>query len=178
MNEDQINNIMMDAPIPGESLTSSPEKKQPWERAPEFTNYEKAQEYIFEMLMENAEDTVDIIDQGVPLSLLATQAAMTGFAKGKWNPDLMLLLIEPALYTLIFICEQAGIDYVLDFDEEFENLPAETRMHAEHYMQKVVPKVLKNVESKLGDQEIEDVLPPSLLAKAGEEPNMVEEGVE
>ena len=35
-----VDKSMMDAPIPGESLTTSPDSPRPWETAPEFVDYE------------------------------------------------------------------------------------------------------------------------------------------
>lgn len=179
MEKEKFDQMMLDAPIPGESLVASPEEQKPWERPPEYTDYDKAQEFLFESIMERTDEVIDLIGNGIPLSFLATATVMSGIAKGKWNPDLMLLLIEPALYILIFVSEQAGIDYVLDFDEEFEQLDPETRLEAENYISKVVPQVLKDVEAKLGDADIEEVLPPSLLDKVEPQEQLTpEQGVE
>ena len=41
-----------------------------------------------------------------------------GFQAGKWNPDLMLMLIEPTIYMLLAIAEQIGIDPVLDREDD------------------------------------------------------------
>ena len=42
-----------------------------------------------------------------------------GYTQGLWNPDLMLLLIEPTIYLLIAIADYADIkDYVLYEGEE------------------------------------------------------------
>jgi hypothetical protein len=39
-----------------------------------------------------------------------------GFQEGKWSPDLMLLLIEPTIYIVMWLADQAGIDATLDSD--------------------------------------------------------------
>ena len=43
-----------------------------------------------------------------------------GFTEGKWNPDLMLMLIEPIAYMIMGLLERAGVnDYtVIEDDEE------------------------------------------------------------
>ena len=46
------------------------------------------------------------------------QIVYAGFKSGKWNPDLMLLLIEPLMYVIIALCEKAGVDYTLYSGEE------------------------------------------------------------
>lgn len=112
---------MFSAPIPGESLTHSPDNPRPFEQPPEYTNVEQAQEWIFSNLTseDNVEQLIDFIGDGIPVDMLATQIVFTGFANGKWTPDLMLLLIEPTIYILLFIAEQAGIDYILSDEDEY-----------------------------------------------------------
>ena len=41
-----------------------------------------------------------------------------GFRNGKWNPDLMMLLIEPVAYTLMALAERVNVDYVVEEDDE------------------------------------------------------------
>ena len=43
-----------------------------------------------------------------------------GFREGKWNPDLMMMLIEPFMYLLMALAEKAGID--LYFMVPLENI--------------------------------------------------------
>ena len=48
---------------------------------------------------------------------LAQITLYAGFYKGKWNPDLMMLLMEPVIYMIMALAERAGVEYRLD-DEE------------------------------------------------------------
>ena len=41
-----------DRPIPGQSLTNSPDQKYPWETPPQFTNVTEAQLYLFAELTQ------------------------------------------------------------------------------------------------------------------------------
>jgi hypothetical protein len=161
--------IKFDAPIPGQSLTQNPESPMPYERPPEFVDYEQAQEYLFDKMTDTSDDIIDLIADGIPLSIMAVSAVFSGFAEGKWNPDLMMLLIEPALYILMFIAEQSGVEYVLDTDEEFRYLPAESRMKAESFLSDAVKDVAKKIQSETASADIRDVMPESLLAKVEEE---------
>ena len=45
----------------------------------------------------------------MPISDIAQMLLFTGFVKGKFNPDLMTLLIEPTMYMLLAIAEKVGI---------------------------------------------------------------------
>ncbi len=48
--------------------------------------------------------------------MLAQVYLTKGFQEGKWNPDLMLLLIEPTIYLLMWLASQVDIDFQLDSD--------------------------------------------------------------
>jgi hypothetical protein len=107
-------------PIPGQSLTNSPDESYPWESPPEFTNFKTALEYITgELLNEEVYMPImEAVDDGVPLSDITTQLLYVGFREGKWNPDLLLLLVEPVMYVLMALAEKADIEYVLYGGEE------------------------------------------------------------
>mgnify|MGYP006893326309 FL=1 len=107
-------------PIPGQSLTNSPDEPRPFETAPEYTNFKKALDYIVgELLQEEVMiPIVSAIGQDVPITDVATQMLYVGFREGKWNPDLLMMLVEPVMYVLMALCEKAGVDYKLYGDEE------------------------------------------------------------
>ena len=107
-------------PIPGQSLTSNPEEVRPFEGAPEFTNFKEALDYtVSELLEEEAYmSIVSAIDDGVPIIDLVMQITYVGFREGKWNPDLMMMLVEPLIYTLMALAEKADIEYRIDSDDD------------------------------------------------------------
>lgn len=158
--------MMFDAPIPGQSLTNSPDNPYPFERPPEFVDLQKATDYLFEKLMDKdlSADVIDLIADGVPISILATATVFRGFAEGKWTPDLMLLLLEPTMYILLFMAEQAGVDYVLEGPmDDAMNIDPKMAMKAEskltQAMRATTEKVGKsdmpaNLESLLGRGEM------------------------
>ena len=125
--DDTENKVSFNAPIPGESLTTSPDTPYAWERPPKFTDEEKAMEQLYLLLTEKPRLTelVKLIDDGIPLDEIAQIILYKGYTEGQYNPDLMLLMIEPTIYLLISIADYAGIkDYVLydgeDDDPETE----------------------------------------------------------
>jgi hypothetical protein len=166
-----IEDILFDAPIPGQSLTQSPDNPMPYERPPEYTNLEKAQEWLIDLMMDMGPEIAEQLNIGIPAAFIGTHFAMMGAINGKWNPDLMILLIEPAIYTVLFIAETAGIDYVLDFDEEFEQLDPSSRVKAEGHMQKVIKQVTAGIEENVGEGSVLEALPPSLLSQVKETPD-------
>lgn len=111
--------FLFEAPVPGQSLTNSPDNPYPWEKSPEITSVRVATEKIFfDLLKEDNLTTVaTLMSQKTPVADIANLLLTAGFQKGKWNPDLMLNLLEPTMYMLMAIAEKAGIDPVLTRDE-------------------------------------------------------------
>tara|TARA_R100000315_G_C5235252_1_gene146892 strand:- start:1526 stop:2047 length:522 start_codon:yes stop_codon:yes gene_type:complete len=112
----------MNRPIPGQSLTEDPDSPASYVSTPEYTDQQEALEWIFERIMsEEAYPTIiEALENDVPVMELTQYLLFTGFNEGKWNPDLLLLLIEPTAYLIMAIAERADVDYVVSEDEEEE----------------------------------------------------------
>jgi len=111
--------------IPGQSLTNDPQQPYNWEKPAEYSNPNEAMLYIFESLTvpETTTNTLLSISNGVGIIDIASIVLYSGFLEGKWNPDLMTLLMEPTMYMLMALAEKAEIDYVLDAgDDEQDTL--------------------------------------------------------
>ena len=110
-----------DNPIPGESLTSSPDTAKSWERPPQYVNEDRAMEALYLLLTDQDKlpDLIKLIDSGTPIDEIAQIILYQGYTAGQYNPDLMLAMIEPTIYLLISIADYAEIkDYVLYEGEE------------------------------------------------------------
>ena len=166
------------APIPGESLTASPDTPTAWERPPEFTDQEDAMRAVYLELTE--QDTlrklINIISEGVALDEIAQVVLYKGYRSGKFNPDMVLLLAEPTIYLLIAIADYADIkDYVL-YEGEEEDDP-DTQIPGDDVTPINMDEDDEVVEEKT--EPTEEVLGESLLAKVKQElPGKVEAAVE
>ena len=111
--------FLFEGPTAGQSLTNDPSNPYPWEKAPEMTSVKIATEKIFfDLLKEDNLTTVaTLMSQKTPVADIANLLLTAGFQKGKWNPDMMLNLLEPTMYMLMAIAEKAGIDPVLTRDD-------------------------------------------------------------
>ena len=109
-------NLTRGRAIPGQSLTNSPDEPHAWERPPEFTEVRKAMYEIFEILTEkeNLANSLLSLSKGVSVIDISSIVLYTGFIEGKWNPDLMMLLMEPTMYMVMALADKAEIDYVMD----------------------------------------------------------------
>ena len=80
-----------------------------------MTSVKVATEKIFFDLLkkDNLTTVATLMSQKTPVVDIANLLLTAGFQKGKWNPDMMLNLLEPTMYMLMAIAEKAGIDPVL-----------------------------------------------------------------
>lgn len=112
----------LDVPTPGESLTTDPENPRPYEQPPQFTDQQKAVDELFMRMTdsENIDHFLDLMRDEVPVENIAQVVLFEGFRQGMYTPDLMLLLIEPTIYILLYLADYAGIDNVILYpgDEE------------------------------------------------------------
>ena len=106
--------------IPGQSLTNDPSQPYNWEKAPEFTNAKEAMLYVFENLTvpETTANILLSLSKGIGVIDIASITLYTGFTEGKWNPDMMMLLMEPTMYMVMALAEKAELDFVMDSSEE------------------------------------------------------------
>jgi len=168
----------MQRPIPGQSLTNSPDTPYPWEQPTEFTEIQPAIESMFINLTEDDayEALVDIIDADNTIAEAAQIILFAGFEEGLWNPDLMTLLIEPTMYLIMALVERAGrVEYKIDRDpdeldeeEKAEEITAMEKLLSQTAIQAEEDKV-SGVKSGVLPTEIEKKLkeikvPESLLA--------------
>ena len=104
----------MNRATPGQSLTTSPDEPKAWEQSPEYVNLQEALDYVVGFLIEEKTyvSIVGAIGRGIPISDVVQQILYGGFQNGKWNPDLILMLVEPLMYVLMALCEKAGVKYI------------------------------------------------------------------
>lgn len=172
-------------PIPGQSLASNPDEPRPFEGPPEFTNFKEALDYtVVELLEPEAYlSLMGAVGDNVPILDLVMQITYVGFREGKWNPDLMLMLIEPLIFVLMSLAEKAGIEYRIDSEDDDEDDDTLFEERAKNIADVAKEKLQNSNKSPSGliNQEIlqkieEAEVPESLLAKT-EEP-ISEEGTE
>ena len=112
-------------PIPGQSLTNDPENPAPYEKAPKFTSVHAASEYLWESFIEPRAyvGLMGSVADGVPIMNIVQIVLFNEFQKGSWNPDLMLMLVEPTAYMIMALAERLDLEmtiYTGDLEDEDE----------------------------------------------------------
>ena len=147
-------------PIPGQSLTNSPDTQQAWEQPPRTTNIKEARELMFLEILkeENLQTIIVLMNDGMSIAQLTEMLLFIGFTKGQFNADLMMLLAEPTMYMLLAIAEAVGIEPPINRDDlinaEEEDLDeeetAEVTQLATQMEDKIRnPKRLEDLQSQL-----------------------------
>ena len=116
----QMEDVMMEGPVPGQSLTNSPDQAYPWEGEPKYTSVKDAREEIFLQLLDpkKLEGVQQLMMNEVSVNAIAQMVLTDGFKTGKFNPDLMLNLLEPTMYMLMAIAEKSGIEPVIESEND------------------------------------------------------------
>jgi len=168
--------------IPGQSLTNSPDQPYNWEKPTEYTNPREAMLYVFETLTvpETTTNVLLSLSNGVGVIDIASITLYAGFLEGKWNPDLMMLLMEPTMYMIMALAEKADID----FDLEAGDRENPTEMSAESQLETItsgvseLDKMRQIASSRVSPQSVpqevrtiieKTELSPSLLERVEEE---------
>ena len=177
-NQEKLNELVSlsskGAPIPGQSLTNSTENPYSWEKPPEFTNPREALDDVVGSIMqpEAMKNIVSALAQGAAVADLGTAILYAKFNEGKITPDVMMMLAEPVMYTIMAIGEEANIQYNIegndldefdeeDNDEEFKGKVNEFR----NVLTDIKKGATKNIEPSKIDS---NVVPESILAQVKE----------
>lgn len=101
---------ILKGPIPGQSLTQSPEMRGPWESAPKFTTPSQAIDHLFSTVTSKgfieAYDTLLAKDKKFYTDELVTNMLSEGFINGLWTVDTMMLLVEPLTIMMVWCAAQ------------------------------------------------------------------------
>jgi len=146
--EDYFNQARFDGPIAGQSLMEDPSNARPDEKPPVFTALKPALEYTWSKLIEqeNYVRLMNLIANEVPILTLSKGITFVGVRDGKWNPDMMMLLIEPVAYMLIALAERQSIPMVI-YEGEEEDEEAEEEVMGTSIEQARLDELKSNAEA-------------------------------
>ena len=152
-------------PVPGQSLTNSPDSQQPWEQPPKMTSIKEATERMFLEILkeENLEAIVNLLDDGMSVAKVTEMLLFIGFSKGEFNADLMMLLAEPTMYMILAVAEGVGIDPAINDDDAADEISEEATVEENAEVESFLkaregalrnPKGLEDLQDNLARTEI------------------------
>jgi len=168
--------------IPGQSLTNSPDQPYNWEKPAEYSNPREAMLYVFESLTvpETTTNVLLSLSNGVGVMDIASIILYSGFLEGKWNPDLMTLLMEPTMYMVMALAEKADIPYSLEAGDDKAPVEmsgdkaVETLQKGINELDKIRNVAVSRVNPQSVPQDVREIieeteLSPSLLERVKEQ---------
>ena len=157
--------------IPGQSLTNNTEQPYPWETPPDFANPREALDDVVGSIMqpEAMKNIVSALAQGGAVADIGTAILYAKFNEGKISPDVMMLLAEPVMYTIMAIGEEANIKYNIegnDLDEFDDEDDAEDFDNKVNEFRNVLTDIKKGATKNIEPSKIDsNVVPESILAQ-------------
>mgnify|MGYP003636983918 FL=1 len=102
----------LDAPIPGQSLTTEP-KSRPWEQPPKYTTTEEALSFYIPRLSdaELMAPMVDVMEDGTTVVAVADMIQSSGVMNGLHTLDVGILISPVLVELLITQAQLADIEY-------------------------------------------------------------------
>jgi|TARA_R110000764_G_scaffold196201_1_gene281356 hypothetical protein len=126
-----LNEPMLDAPIPGQSLTGEPGSK-PWEQPPKLTTVEEVvNKYI--PMFENEDLVIDFVNQmeaGIPITTIVSVLTKSGVMAGAHSIDTGLIASPVLVEMLISVAEASEIEYKIGTEKVKSDKPRMSAIQA------------------------------------------------
>ena len=141
--------------VPGQSLTNNPSQPYAWETPPRYTNVQEAATTIFADMTEeeNFIPLMTALKSGNSVVDIASTILYRGFQLGQFNPDMMLLLMEPVMYMIMALAERVGLGDLLGYEgeqkeEEYDEDEKEEKLN-------LLKNTIKNKLNQVSEQSLE-----------------------
>jgi hypothetical protein len=117
--------VMIDAPIAGQSLTAELGNR-PWQKPAQYTTVEDALDFYIPRLtdVDMQDDLMNVIELGIPLTTIADALQSGGTMDGKHTIDVGILIIPVLIETLAYLAEEQGVEYVTGTEKEISDTPS------------------------------------------------------
>ena len=136
---------LLDAPIAGQSLTAELGGR-PWQQPPQYATVEQAIQYHVPRLInpEVLEDIMNVIETGIPLTVIAQSLQGGAVMQGKHSVDVGILITPVLMETLAYLAEEQGVEYNMGTELQTDDTPSESAIA-------LALKKLRKEREKLGE---------------------------
>jgi hypothetical protein len=110
---------MLDAPLPGHSLTHELGAR-PWQQPAQYTTVEQVLDYYIPRLDsdEVSEQLINVLEMGIPVTTIANTMQLGGVMEGKHSIDTGMLVLPVLIELIMLIGDVAKVDYVSGLEKE------------------------------------------------------------
>jgi hypothetical protein len=163
---------LIDAPIPGQSLTSEPGAR-PWENPAKYSTVEETLEFYIDNLSQPQKmaEMLDKIEEGAPLTLIADTLQTIGVSKGLHSLDVGILITPVLIEFMKAAAEQAEVEYVVGSEAEdmanSDEDEAMARMVAREVLTEKKP--VDDMMMETEDTPVPEDMPKGLMSRRGEQ---------
>lgn len=123
-----VNNreVILDAPIPGQSLTAEP-KSRPWRRPYRFATVDEAVEFYVPMFSDETFTglLVEQMENGIPLTTIAEILTTSNVMEGNHSIDVAVLVSPVLIEAMEYIADVAGVAPVIGTESELYSTVAQ-----------------------------------------------------
>lgn len=147
--------MMMQGPIPGNSLTDEPGAFA-WEQPPMMNDPEQVLDHYMKGLTseEIADNILDMLDIGMPISVVSATILDRGIMEGLHTVDMKLIVQPQIALVMKQMAEEAGIDY----KETMKDYIDTEGLKKDAKLQRMALKLKKRVMDRAGKMDEGDVL--------------------
>tara|TARA_R110000751_G_C13671665_1_gene470354 strand:+ start:315 stop:848 length:534 start_codon:yes stop_codon:yes gene_type:complete len=105
-------NTIMDAPIPGQSLTTEVGSR-PWQQPAKYSTVEEALEHYAKTITDPAinEPLLDTLEMGTPVTSIAEIVVQSGAMEGLHTIDVSILMLPVIMELIAYVADEAEIEY-------------------------------------------------------------------
>lgn len=113
------NEVILDAPIPGQSLTDEPGNR-PWRRPYRFSTVDEAVEFYMPMFADATFTTLlsEQMENGVPLTTISEILTTSNVMEGNHSIDVAVLVSPILIEAMQYVADEAGIKPVVGTESE------------------------------------------------------------
>jgi hypothetical protein len=127
----EVNEVSLDAPIPGQSLTHEVGAR-PWQQPAQYATVEEALEWYLSRFeqRETTEELLSVMEMGIPLTVIANSLQLGAVLQGVHSIDVGILVTPVLIEMMAYIAEQNDIDFKVGNEEEDDPKPSESLISA------------------------------------------------
>ena len=159
----EVEQVSLSRPVPGQSLTHEV-RARPWQNPPQFNTVEESMDWYLERFdnPELVEEMLSIIENKVPLSVIANSMQLGAVLQGVHSIDVGVLITPIIIEILRTLAEKTDTDYVIGDEPEDTDRPSDAVIESAVNKIKSMP-----IEDKVEEEEVEedDEEPMGLMAR-------------